>query len=85
MGLINGSGQTRPNLIVGIMDGVVGAWSGYAYGLPSGWESRASGTAASLPVHALLIGGAYYLSGKWKVQKAHYTLRYIKNPVRIYG
>ena len=71
MGLINGSGQTRLNLIVGIMDGVVGRIGlamlmGLAFrmGIKGFWYG--SVIAGYMP---FLIGGAYYLSGKWKVQK----------------
>ncbi|MGI5935958.1 MAG: MATE family efflux transporter [Oscillospiraceae bacterium] len=71
MALINGSGQTRLNMIVGILDGVIcriglALLMGMTFkmGVQGFWYGNA--IAGFVP---FLIGGVYYLSGKWKVQK----------------
>lgn len=70
-GIINGSGNSKLNLLVAIIDGMIGR-IGLAYILgwllkmgPQGfWMGDA--IAGFMP---LLIGGTFYLSGKWKIQK----------------
>ncbi len=67
-GIINGSGNSKLNLLVAILDGIIGR-IGIAYLLgwtlalgPQGfWMGDA--IAGFVP---LLIGGVFYLSGKWK-------------------
>ncbi len=70
--IINGSGNSKLNLAVAIIDGIIGR-IGIAYLLgwtlsmgPQGfWMGDA--LAGFVP---LLIGGVYYLSGRWKVKAA---------------
>lgn len=67
-GIINGSGNSRLNLLVAIIDGMIARIGvayllGWTFGMgPQGfWMGDA--IAGFMP---LLIGGTFYLSGKWK-------------------
>lgn len=67
-GLINGSGHSQLNLLLAILDGVVGhiglaALFGFVldYGLPGLWYGNAA--AGFIP---FFVGIVFYLSGKWK-------------------
>lgn len=67
-GIINGSGNSKLNLLVAILDGMIGRIClayilGWSMGMgPKGfWMGDA--IAGFMP---LMIGGVYYLSGKWK-------------------
>ncbi|MDO4466820.1 MAG: MATE family efflux transporter [Bacillota bacterium] len=68
-GIINGSGNSKLNLLVAIIDGIIGR-IGIAYilgwGLGMGPQGFWMGDAIAgfMP---LVIGGVFYLSGKWKL------------------
>lgn len=70
-GIINGSGNSRLNLLVAILDGMI-ARIGLAYIL--GWLLKmgplgfwmGDAIAGFMP---LLIGGVFYLSGRWKINR----------------
>ncbi len=67
-GLINGSGNSRLNLIIAVLDGMIcriclAYYLGWFLGMgPKGfWIGEA--LAGYMPI---MIGGSYYLSGRWK-------------------
>lgn len=72
-GIINGSGNSILNLLVAIIDGVIGR-IGLAYLLGWGFSLGPLGfwlgdaIAGFVP---MLIGGVYYLTGKWKAEAAN--------------
>lgn len=69
--LINGSGNTRLNFAVAVIDGIIVRISAaYLMGfvLEMGYKGcwYGNGIASTMP---FFIGGAYFLSGKWKTRK----------------
>ena len=70
--LINGSGQSRLNLAVAIIDGVISRIGLAAlFGFALRWDCfgfwMGDALAGFMP---LLIGGAFYLSGRWKAKES---------------
>lgn len=70
--LINGSGNTKLNFAVAIIDGVIGrigiaALLGFAMGMGCEGFWYGDALAGFMP---LAIGMCYYLSGKWKIADA---------------
>ncbi len=70
-GLINGSGKSGMNMLIAVLDGIVGhigfsAFLGFALnlGLPGLWYGNS--TAGLIPV---FVGIGFYLSGKWKYSR----------------
>lgn len=68
-GIINGSGNSRLNLAIAILDGVIGRIGiAYLLGFVVGFGPLGfwlgDGIAGFIPC---LIGGTYFLSGKWKL------------------
>ena len=71
--LINGSGRAKLNLAIAIIDGVISriglaALLGFALGMDCYGFWMGDALAGLMP---LLIGGAFYLSGRWKEPAAH--------------
>ncbi|NLM46076.1 MAG: MATE family efflux transporter [Firmicutes bacterium] len=71
MALINGSGQSKLNLAVGILDAIVSRIGlaillgiTFGWGIQGFWYGNA--IAGFVP---FLIGGVFFVSGKWKTQK----------------
>jgi len=71
IGFINGSGQSRLNLAIGILDGVISRIGlalllgiTFNWGIKGFWYGNA--IAGFVP---FLIGGVFFISGKWKVKK----------------
>ncbi len=70
--LINGSGKAKLNLAVAIIDGVISRIGLAAlFGFALGWDCfgfwMGDALAGFMP---LLIGGVFYLSGRWKAREA---------------
>ena len=70
--LINGSGKAKLNLAVAIIDGMISriglaALLGFALGLDCFGFWMGDALAGFMP---LLIGGVFYLSGRWKTKEA---------------
>lgn len=69
--LINGSGNAKLNLILGILDGVV-CRVGLALlmGITLGWGIKGFWYGNALAGYVpFLVGGVYYISGKWKTNR----------------
>lgn len=71
MALINGSGQAKFNLAVGILDGVISRIGlALLLGITFNWGIKGfwygSAIAGFVP---FLIGGVFFVSGKWKMKK----------------
>lgn len=69
--LINGSGNAKLNLILGILDGVV-CRIGLALlmGITLGWGIKGFWYGNALAGYVpFLVGGVYYVSGKWKTNR----------------
>jgi len=71
IGFINGSGQSKLNLAIGILDGVISRIGlalllgiTFNWGIKGFWYGNA--IAGFVP---FLIGGVFFVSGKWKVKK----------------
>lgn len=70
-GLIDGSGNYKLNVVTAVLDGIVnriGLSLLFGLGLGMGWIGFLYGDAAA-GFTPLLIGGVYYLSGKWRTRK----------------
>jgi len=70
-GLIDGSGNYRLNFVVALLDGIVnriGFALLFGFALHMGWLGFLYGDAAA-GFTPFLIGGVYYLSGKWRTAK----------------
>ncbi|MBR2528644.1 MAG: MATE family efflux transporter [Blautia sp.] len=68
--IINGSGNSRLNLLVAIIDGVIGrvgmaALLGFAFSMGSQGFWYGDALAGFMP---FIIGGSFYLSGRWKIR-----------------
>ena len=70
-GLIDGSGNSRLNFAVALLDGIVnriGFALLFGLGMGMGWIGFLYGDAVA-GFTPLLIGGVYFLSGKWRTRK----------------
>lgn len=67
-GIINGSGNSKLNLAVAILDGMISRIGlAYFFGFVLEWGPRGFWTGDSLAgFMPIIIGGIYYLTGRWK-------------------